>query len=1028
MKNFTLLMALCATLFTGLLFAQPTTSAPTPAQAGADVISVFSGAYTNLSGTNFNPGWGQGTGYAEYTIAGTSDVTKKYTTLDYQGIEFGSTINASSMTTLHWDIWTDVATVLKIYVIGTGERFVSKTTVIGWNSFDIPLSDYTSQTSFSVSNLIQFKFEESPQAYHAGTKTVYLDNMYFWKPANVPALTGFTIPAKLVGDAAFTLTAPTSPSAGAFTYTSGNTAVATISGNTVTIVGAGTSIVTANQAADGSYSAGSTTASLVVSYAPPSTSAPTPPVRSASNVISVFSGAYTDVAGTNFNPGWGQGTGYSEYTIAGTTDVTKKYTALDYQGIEFGSTINASSMTTLHWDIWTDVVTVLKIYLIGTGERFVSKTTAVGWNSFDIPLTDYTSQSSFSVSNLIQFKFEESPQAYHAGTKTVYLDNMYFWKPANVPTITGFTVPAKIVGDAAFALTAPTSTSAGAFTYTSGNPAVATISGTTVTIVGVGTSVITASQAADGSYTAGSTTASLVVTYAPPTTVAPTPPTRTASDVLSVYSNAYTNIAPPDYYPYWSQNPAIGFNDITISGDNIKGYNSLSYQGTVLASAIDVSAMQYLHIDLWTPNCSAFDFFLIGSGGTGEQKVSLNPSSSGWKSFDIPLSLYDAVTLNSIAQFKFVATATTTPTGSSSAVYVDNIYFYKGNVLAPPTAAVTPTNLPAKVISMFSNAYTNVAIDTWSPNWDIADVADVQIAGNDTKKYTKLGYAGILFNNPVSNEINANLAEYFHMDIFTPIPITFKVKLVDFGVNGVDGSSALAGDDTEGEVTLSPTGSSWVSLDIPMSDFVAAGLTTRANLAQMFISSPDVLPTVYIDNVYFYSSVVLAVEMTDFKAKAVNNTTVLSWKTATETNNAGFSVERSANGINYTAIGEVKGNGTTTVAHDYTFIDQTPPLGVGGLYYRLRQTDFSGKETLSPVVSVLFGKGGLLVKSTLVSATLDVTVGGETPTPLSIFNLSGQQMYSGKVQGSQSIDVSAFAAGLYIIRTGTGEVSRFVKQ
>lgn len=82
------------------------------------------------------------------------------------------------------------------------------------------------------------------------------------------------------------------------------------------------------------------------------------------------------------------------------------------------------------------------------------------------------------------------------------------------PTISGFSVPAKVVGDAPFALTPPTSNSAGAFTYTSSNIAVATITGNMVTIAGAGTSIIKAAQAANGSYTSGESTANLVVTNA----------------------------------------------------------------------------------------------------------------------------------------------------------------------------------------------------------------------------------------------------------------------------------------------------------------------------------------------------------------------------------------------------------------------------------------------------------------------------------------------------------------------------------
>ena len=82
------------------------------------------------------------------------------------------------------------------------------------------------------------------------------------------------------------------------------------------------------------------------------------------------------------------------------------------------------------------------------------------------------------------------------------------------PTFGLFTVASQNYGASSFALTAPTSNSSGSFTYTSSNTSVATISGTILTIVGAGTSTITASQAASGNYTTGSTTATLTVNKA----------------------------------------------------------------------------------------------------------------------------------------------------------------------------------------------------------------------------------------------------------------------------------------------------------------------------------------------------------------------------------------------------------------------------------------------------------------------------------------------------------------------------------
>jgi cyanophycinase len=81
----------------------------------------------------------------------------------------------------------------------------------------------------------------------------------------LPMLGTFSVPNKTVGDTPFTLTPPTSNSTGAFSYTSSNASVATISGSTVTIVSAGTSTITATQAATASFAAASVSATLSVS-------------------------------------------------------------------------------------------------------------------------------------------------------------------------------------------------------------------------------------------------------------------------------------------------------------------------------------------------------------------------------------------------------------------------------------------------------------------------------------------------------------------------------------------------------------------------------------------------------------------------------------------------------------------------------------------------------------------------------------------------------------------------------------------
>jgi len=167
----------------------------------------------------------------------------------------------------------------------------------------------------------------------------------------------------------------------------------------------------------------------------------------------------------------------------------------------------------------------------------------------------------------------------------------------------------------------------------------------------------------------------------------------------------------------------------------------------------------------------------------------------------------------------------------------------------PANAPPTPTVPAANVISLFSNAYSNVPVDTWSANWpDMADVADAQFAGNDVKVYTSLIYAGIEFT---TQTIDATTMTHFHLDVWAPTGTNFKVKLVDFGANGV----YSGGDDREYELTFNAgstpafVAGTWVGLEIPLANFV--GLTTRAHLAQLILSSDDAR-TAYVDNVYFH--------------------------------------------------------------------------------------------------------------------------------------------------------------------------------
>jgi hypothetical protein len=233
---------------------------------------------------------------------------------------------------------------------------------------------------------------------------------------------------------------------------------------------------------------------------------------------------------------------------------------------------------------------------------------------------------------------------------------------------------------------------------------------------------------------------------------------------------------------------------------------------------------------------------VYGGGDDTEHELSFSPTLTGWYAIDVPLSSFVGMTSRAhIAQLILVGV------GGSKTVWVDNVYFYKSSASEPTIAAPTPTKSPNNVISLFSNAYTNVAVDTWSASWDVADASDVLIEGNSTKKYSNLTFAGVEFHTP-GPVINATTMERFHMDIWSLDAGTFNVKLVDFGANGVYGG----GDDTEHELSFSPTLTGWYAIDVPLSSFV--GMTSRAHIAQLILVGVGGSKTVWVDNVYFYKT------------------------------------------------------------------------------------------------------------------------------------------------------------------------------
>jgi hypothetical protein len=105
----------------------------------------------------------------------------------------------------------------------------------------------------------------------------------------------------------------------------------------------------------------------------------------------------------------------------------------------------------------------------------------------------------------------------------------------------------------------------------------------------------------------------------------------------------------------------------------------------------------------------------------------------------------------------------------------------------------------------------------------------------------------------------------------------------------------------------------------------------------------------------YVQSGVIPVELTSFTGSTINGIVSLQWKTATETNNRGFEIQRKTANYDWQTIGFVKGKGTTTQASDYSYSDN--PEGITNLTkitYRLKQFDYNGAVNYSKEIFIDF--------------------------------------------------------------------------
>lgn len=183
----------------------------------------------------------------------------------------------------------------------------------------------------------------------------------------------------------------------------------------------------------------------------------------------------------------------------------------------------------------------------------------------------------------------------------------------------------------------------------------------------------------------------------------------------------------------------------------------------------------------------------------------------------------------------------------------------------------------------------------------------------------------------------------------------------------------------------------------------------------------------------------LPIKLLQFEAKANGTKVDLVWSTAEEKNNDYFTIERSVNGIEFEKVVEIKGAGNSTTTLHYHSFDLSPLEGIS--YYRLKQTDYNGQYSFSPI--------RLVNRSTQISSsTLTVMEIGPNPfrnkftihynlqnpgeTKFILFNLSGQivfetsQFDNSGANNFEFTDEKSLPPGTYILNVinGTEKITK----
>ena len=236
-----------------------------------------------------------------------------------------------------------------------------------------------------------------------------------------------------------------------------------------------------------------------------------------------------------------------------------------------------------------------------------------------------------------------------------------------------------------------------------------------------------------------------------PLSSAPTPPNRNDVDVVSIFSDVYTDETLNELPTTWS---STNFEEANINSDNIWKLTSLDFLGIVTNydAGIDLSEMEKMHIDYWVPEGTTNELFvkIVNTVDGGEDIESLGATTGGsWQSIELDITAFDG---GDLANKEKITQILIDSDGETPVAYIDNFYFYRESTTssfddglltngdfeggsAPWIVGVDDAS-PAPVVTVGNNTYYSVDVTAAGNVYDVNVSQKVEIIGGNTYTLT----------------------------------------------------------------------------------------------------------------------------------------------------------------------------------------------------------------------------------------------------------------------------------------------------